>query len=250
MTNKYKYFVANWKMFGDIKTLNSLNKVAKLSKSIKFAKSKIIYCPPYTLLSNFVQNFKKTKIEVGAQNCHQSNVSGPFTGSINSKMIKELGCKYVIIGHSENRANGESDSLINEKIKSSIKNGLKIIFCIGETLSQRKKKLTHKILTDQIIKGLSGIKKLNTILFAYEPIWSIGTGIIPNNVDLKKNIIFIKNKLKNNIRLKNAKVLYGGSVNPKNITILKKINTIDGFLIGGASKDSKKFIDIVKKTVI
>ena len=250
MTNKYKYFVANWKMFGDIKTLNSLNKVAKLSKSIKFAKSKIIYCPPYTLLSNFVQNFKKTKIEVGAQNCHQSNVSGPFTGSINSKMIKELGCKYVIIGHSENRANGENDSLVNEKIKSSIKNGLKIIFCIGETLSQRKKRLTHKILTNQIIKGLSGIKKLNNIMFAYEPIWSIGTGVIPNKDDLEKNIIFIKNKLRNTIRLKNAKVLYGGSVNPKNITILKKINTIDGFLIGSASQDSKKFIDIVKKTVI
>ena len=160
-----------------------------------------------------------------AQNCHENESYGAYTGSISSKMIKKIGVKYVIIGHSENRANGESDSLINEKIKSSIKNGLKIIFCIGETLSQRKKKLTHKILTDQIIKGLSGIKKLNTILFAYEPIWSIGTGIIPNNVDLKKNIIFIKNKLKNNIRLKNAKVLYGGSVNPKNITILKKINT-------------------------
>jgi triosephosphate isomerase len=117
-------------------------------------------------------------------------------------------------------------------------------------LSQRKKRLTHKILTNQIIKGLKGIKKLNNILFAYEPIWSIGTGVIPNKDDLEKNIIFIKNKLRNTIRLKNAKVLYGGSVGPKNITILKKINTIDGFLIGGASKDSKKFIDIVKKTVI
>tara|TARA_B100001079_G_scaffold223585_1_gene200132 strand:+ start:203 stop:667 length:465 start_codon:yes stop_codon:yes gene_type:complete len=139
MTNKYKYFVANWKMFGDIKTLNSLNKVAKLSKSIKFAKSKIIYCPPYTLLSNFVQNFKKTKIEVGAQNCHQSNVSGPFTGSINSKMIKELGCKYVIIGHSENRVNGDDNALINKKIKVSLDNKLKILFCIGENFKEKKK---------------------------------------------------------------------------------------------------------------
>ena len=85
------------------------------------------------------------------------------------------------------------------------------------------------------------------MLFAYEPIWSIGTGGIPKNVDLEKNIIFIKNKLRNNFKLKTAKVLYGGSVNPKNITILKKINTIDGFLIAGASQDSKKFIDIVKK---
>ena len=250
MTNKYMYFIANWKMFGDQKSLNSLNKVIKFSKINKNNKFKLIYCPPYTLLDLFCKKLKNTNIEVGAQNCHENESYGAYTGSINSKMIKKVGAKYVIIGHSENRANGESDTLVNEKIKSSIKNGLKIIFCIGETLSQRKKRLTHKILTNQITKGLSGIKKLNNILFAYEPIWSIGTGVIPKKDDLEKNIIFIKNKLRNNFRLKNAKVLYGGSVNPKNITILKKINTIDGFLIGGASQDSKKFIDIVKKTVI
>ena len=244
------YFIANWKMFGDQKSLNSLNKVIKFSKNNKNNKFKLIYCPPYTLLDLFYKKLKNTKIDVGAQNCHENENYGAYTGSINSKMIKKIGAKYVIIGHSENRANGESETLINEKIKSSIKNGLKIIFCIGETLPQRKKKLTHKILTNQIIKGLSSIKKLNNILFAYEPIWSIGTGIIPNKNDLEKNIIFIKNKLRNNFRVKNANVLYGGSVNPKNIPILKKINTIDGFLIGGASQDSKKFIDIVKKTFI
>ena len=116
MTNKYKYFVANWKMFGDIKTINSINKVIKISKSSKFNKAKIIYCPPYTLLDNFVKKLKKTKINVGAQNCHQSNFSGPFTGFVNSKMIKNLGCKYVIIGHSENRNKGETNELINNKI--------------------------------------------------------------------------------------------------------------------------------------
>jgi len=250
MTNKYMIFIANWKMFGDQKSLNSLNKVIKFSKINKNSKFKLIYCPPYTLLDLFYKKLKNTNIDVGAQNCHENESYGAYTGSINSKMIKKVGAKYVIIGHSENRANGESDSLVNEKIKSSIKNGLKIIFCIGETLSQRKKRLTQKILTNQIIKGLKGIKKLNNILFAYEPIWSIGTGVIPKKDDLEKNLIFIKNKLRNNFMLKNSKVLYGGSVNPKNITILKKINTIDGFLIGGASQDSKKFIDIVKKTVI
>jgi triosephosphate isomerase len=248
MTNKYKYFVANWKMFGDIKTLNSLNKVAKLSKSIKFAKSKIIYCPPYTLLSNFVQNFKKTKIEVGAQNCHQSNVSGPFTGSINSKMIKELGCKYVIIGHSENRVNGDDNALINKKIKVSLDNKLKILFCIGETLKEKKAKKTKKILTSQIINGLKNIKNIKKIIFAYEPVWAIGTGIIPKEYELINNIVFIKKLLKKRFKSKNPKVLYGGSVNPKNINELRQINQIDGFLIGGASQNSNKFIDIIKKT--
>ena len=115
-------------------------------------------------------------------------------------------------------------------------------------MSQRKKKQTHKVLKSQISKGLKRVKKLNNILFAYEPVWSIGTGIIPKNKDLKKNVQFIRNNLRKKFRLKSPKILYGGSVNPKNVKILKEINVIDGFLIGGASQDPKKFIDIVKKT--
>ena len=248
MTNKYKYFVANWKMFGDIKTLNSLNKVAKLSKSRKFKKSKIIYCPPYTLLSSFVQKLKKTKIDIGAQNCHQSDINGPFTGSINSKMIKNLGCSYVIIGHSENRINGDDNHLINKKIKVSLNNNLKILFCIGETLKEKKAKKTKIILSSQIINGLKKIKNIKKIIFAYEPVWSIGTGIIPKQYELINNIVFIKKLLKKRFKSKNPKVLYGGSVNPKNINELRQINQIDGFLIGGSSQNSNKFIDIIKKT--
>ena len=248
MTNKYKYFVANWKMFGDIKTLNSLNKVAKFSKSRKFKKSKIIYCPPYTLLSSFVQKLKKTKIDVGAQNCHQSDINGPFTGSINSKMIKNLGCSYVIIGHSENRINGDDNDLINKKIKVSLNNNLKILFCIGETLKEKKAKKTKIILSSQIINGLKKIKNIKKIIFAYEPVWSIGTGIIPKQYELINNIVFIKKLLKKRFKSKNPKVLYGGSVNPKNINELRQINQIDGFLIGGSSQNSNKFIDIIKKT--
>ena len=248
MTNKYKYFVANWKMFGDIKTLNSLNKVAKFSKLRKFRKSKIIYCPPYTLLSRFVQKLKKTKIDVGAQNCHHSDINGPFTGSINSKMIKNLGCSYVIIGHSENRINGDDNALINKKIKASLNNGLKILFCIGETLKEKKAKKTKKILTNQIINGLKKIKNIKKIIFAYEPVWSIGTGIIPKQNELINHIVFIKKLLKKRFKSKNPKVLYGGSVNPKNINEFRQINQIDGFLIGGASQNSNKFIDIIKKT--
>jgi len=248
MTNKYKYFVANWKMFGDIKSVNSINKVIKLSKSRNFKKTKIIYCPPYTLINNFVQKLKKTKIDVGAQNCHQSDINGPFTGSINSKMVKNLGCSYIIIGHSENRINGDDNTLINKKIKVSLNHKLKILFCIGETLKEKKAKKTKKILTSQIINGLKNIKNIKKIIFAYEPVWAIGTGIIPKEYELINNIVFIKKLLKKRFKSKNPKVLYGGSVNPKNINELRQINQIDGFLIGGASQNSNKFIDIIKKT--
>ena len=248
MTNKYKYFVANWKMFGDIGTIKSIDNVIKLSKSKKFSKSKIVYCPPYTLLNNFVQRLKKTNIEVGAQNCHESKNSGPFTGFINARMIKNLKCSYVIIGHSENRSSGDTDSQINNKIRSSLENNLRILFCIGENVKEKKQKKTKNILKKQIKKGLKKINNINNIIFAYEPIWSIGTGIVPKNNELLENILFIKRFLKKNFKNKNPIVLYGGSVNPKNIKNLSKINQIDGFLIGGASQNSNKFIDIIKKT--
>ena len=248
MTNKYKYFVANWQMFGDIKTINSINKVIKISKSRKFNKAKIIYCPPYTLLNSFVNRLKKTQINVGAQNCHHSISNGPFTGFVNSQMIKSLGCKYVIIGHSESRNSGDTDLLINKKIKSSLKNNLKVFFCIGETIKEKKEKKTKKILIKQIKKGLSKINNLKNIIIAYEPVWSIGTGLIPNNNELLDNILFIKKFLRQNFKYKNSRVLYGGSVNPNNIKNLSEINQIDGYLIGGSSQNPNKFIDIIKKT--
>ena len=248
MTNKYMYFVANWKMFGDIKSLNTLDSVIKFSKNNKKNKFKLIYCPPYTLLNLFFKKLQNTKIDLGAQNCHQNENDGPFTGFVNSKMLKKIGAKYVIIGHSENRAAGETNVLINKKIISSNKNGLKIIFCIGETLVEKKKKHTKKVLKKQITSGLRKVKKFKNILFAYEPVWSIGTGIIPKNNELDENIKLIKHHLKINFKIKSPKVLYGGSVNPKNINKLKIVSSIDGFLIGGASQKSKKFIDIVKKT--
>ena len=248
MTNKYKYFVANWKMFGNIKTINSINNVIKLSKLRNFNRAKIIYCPPYTLLDKFVQKLKKSKIQVGAQNCHYALSNGPFTGSINSKMIKKLGCDYVIIGHSENRINGDSDVIINKKIRVALKNNLKILFCIGESYKEKKLNKTKKTINIQIKKGLKKIKNINNIIVAYEPIWSIGTGLIPNIHELENNILFIKNFLKKNFGSKKPIVLYGGSVSPNNIKDLNKINDIDGFLIGGASQYSNKFIDIIKKT--
>ena len=237
------YFIANWKMFGGLSTLNSLNKVIKFLKIFKKSnKTKIIYCPPSTLINPMFKKVMNSKIEIGAQNCHESLTYGASTGSINPMMLKNVGAKYVILGHSENRESGETDELINNKIKAATKSGLKVIFCIGETLGQKRKKITKKILSKQITLGLQKVNKRKNIVIAYEPVWSIGTGIIPKPGDLLSTINFIKKKVKN------IKVLYGGSVNPKNIDELKLIKNIDGFLIGGASQDPKKFIDIIKKT--
>ena len=244
MTNKYMYFIANWKMYGNLSSLNTLDKVIKFSKSKEIKKGRLIYCPPYTLINSFSKKFKNCQIGIGGQNCHENESYGAFTGSVNSRMLKNAGAHFVIIGHSENRIKGESDKLINLKIKSALKAKLKVIFCIGETLGEKRKRKTQSILSKQIKIGLNNIKNKSNIFIAYEPVWAIGSGIIPKSQDLFKTIEFIKSKFRDKL----PKVLYGGSVNPENIINLKKINNIDGFLIGGASQSAKKFIDIVKKT--
>ena len=248
MTNNM-LFIANWKMFGDLKSINSTKKVTKLSKIKKYKKAQIIYCPPYTLIDKFLRITKNSRIKIGAQNCHYSESPGPFTGSINANLIKSIGAQYIIIGHSENRNQGDNNKIINLKIKSALKQKLKIIFCIGETLKERKNKKTNSVLNSQIINGLKNINKNNNIIFAYEPVWSIGTGIVPKTKNLENQISAIKKMIVKCCKLKNPKIIYGGSVNPKNIENLKKIRSINGFLIGGASQNSKNFIDIIKKTI-
>ena len=236
-------------MYGNLSSINTVKNVINLSKKTKFKKIKIIYCPPYTLLRPLIKKLRKSKIQVGAQNCHTDNEFGAYTGSINAKMIKSVGGKFVIIGHSENRLEGDSNKKINLKIKSSLKENLKVIFCIGENLKEKRNKKTNKILNSQIINGLKNVKNLNNIIVAYEPVWAIGTGIIPKLNDLDKQVKTIKKILNKRFKSKNPKVLYGGSVNSKNISDLRQISSIDGFLIGGASQKSKNFIDIIKKTI-
>ena len=247
MTHKYKYFIANWKMFGDFSSFKIINLVNNYINKIKSKKSRIIFCVPSTLISYFSNRLKKSNIFIGAQNCHYLDEYGSHTGSINSKMIKSAGAKYVILGHSENRIEGDTDNLINNKIKSAIKNNLVVVFCIGETLKQRKQNLTNKILSMQIDKGLKLVKSLNKIIVSYEPVWSIVTGKIPTHKELNNAVSFIKYKLNKKFHNKHSvKIIYGGSVNAKNIGKLITIQGINGFLIGGASQSEKKFIDIIK----
>jgi len=202
MTNKI-LFIANWKMFGNLNSVKSIESVINLSKKKNYKNAKIIYCPPYTLLNNFLIKTRRTNLEVGAQNCHYEINTGPHTGSISSTMIKKLGVKYVIIGHSENRSDGETNNQINKKIHGAILNNLNVIFCIGENLFEKKNKKTNKILKQQIDLGLKKIKKIDKIIFAYEPVWSIGTGKVLTNKELTKQVIIIKKIIKN--KFKNQK---------------------------------------------
>jgi len=240
-------FIANWKMNGEKRHISDINKTIKFSKISKNKKNQIIYCPPFTLISIIKNKLKNTNIKVGAQNIHQLNDYGAFTGSVNSKLIKSVGCDYVIIGHSEIR-NQENDSIINKKIQSALKEKLKVIFCIGETYKEKKNNRTLKVLKKQITVALKNVKKINNIIFAYEPRWAIGSGKIPKIPELTNNfngISKIVNKLK---KKQKFKIIYGGSVNSKNVSELKKINDLKGFLIGSASLRAKNFIDIIKKS--
>tara|TARA_Y100000741_G_scaffold292111_1_gene232291 strand:+ start:3105 stop:3863 length:759 start_codon:yes stop_codon:yes gene_type:complete len=248
MTNKLKLFIGNWKMFGDFgsfKIVNSINKFAIKNK--KFNNKKIVICVPNTLIHFFKKKLKKKIISIGAQNCHENEKYGPFTGSVSAFMLKKMGAEYIILGHSENRQEGEVNSLIKKKIISSLKQKLNVIFCIGETSKDKSKGRTFPILRSQIKGSLEKKFNMNKIILAYEPVWSIGTNKIPKKNDLENTIKYIKKFFKKNFKTtKTPKVLYGGSVNSKNIKLFSSITDIDGFLIGGASQSSKKFIDIIK----
>jgi triosephosphate isomerase len=162
-------------------------------------------------------------------------------------MIKNVGAQYVIIGHSDNRSEGDTDAIIKSKVVNSLNNKLKIVFCIGENKEHKSNNKTFEVLESQIRNALDKKFNYKDIIVAYEPIWSIGTGKIPEPDNLSKTTIFIKEVLKKIFKKqKSPVVLYGGSVDGKNISQFKKLNEIDGFLIGGASKSDQNFIDIIK----
>ena len=249
MTNKLKYFIGNWKMFGDFgsfKIVNKINQFSYKSKNLLGAK-KVILCVPNTLIHFFKKKLKSKFVSLGVQNCHFHEGHGPFTGSVNAAMLKKAGAEYIILGHSENRKEGETNQLIKKKIISSLNQKLNIIYCIGETIKEKKEGKTFSVLKKQIRNALEKKFNFNKIIFAYEPVWSVGTNKIPKMKDLDKIIGFIKKYIKKNFKMKKTpKVLYGGSVNGKNIRLFSSISNIDGFLIGGASQSSKKFIDIIR----
>jgi len=242
-----RYFIGNWKMFGVPKSINILNKINSFhSKDKNRNKYRVIVTPPYTLIESYAKYFKNKKISIGSQNCYQKEQFSSNTAAISPFMLRSVGAQYTLVGHSDNRGEGDTDSMLKDKVKYALKNNLKVVFCIGENKSEKKNKKTLSVLKRQLTKVLEKNFKKHNIIVAYEPIWSIGTGKLPTANELKKTTIHIKKVLKNIFKKNSPAVLYGGSVDGSNVEMFKEIKEIDGFLIGGASKSSKKFIDIIK----
>ena len=242
-----RYFIGNWKMFGVPKSIGILNKInSYYSKDINRNKYRVIITPPYTLIESYSRYFRKRKISIGSQNCYQKEQFSSNTAAISPYMLKSVGAKYTLIGHSDNRGEGDTDEMLKDKVRYALKNNLKVVFCIGENKTEKKNKKTLSVLKRQLTKVLEKKFNKNNLIVAYEPIWSIGTGKIPTTNELKRTTIHIKKVLKGIFKKNSPAVLYGGSVDGINVEMFKELREIDGFLIGGASKTSKKFIDIIK----
>ena len=246
--NKTIYFIANWKMNGNHNSIKEIELVFRFLKKTAINKFiKIIFCPPATLINFFRIKIRNRLINFGAQDISKINVdNGPFTGQLSANILKNSGANYVIIGHSEKRLIDEDFKTIKEKINVALKNKLKVIFCIGENLSQKKRGLSLKILKKQILSSLEKKINFNNLIIAYEPVWSIGTGIVPSNNYLNKVYVDLKNFLKKKYNVNSPIMLYGGSVTKDNVATLGDISLISGFLIGGASLKATSFIKIIK----
>lgn len=226
--------VANWKMHFDVK--RAIDTGCAIKTELSCAKVDVVVCAPYLYLTELFGCFKDTNIKLGAQNLYFED-EGAFTGEISAMMLKSVGCKYVIVGHSERRQIfKEDDELVNKKLKSAIKHSLIPILCVGESLSQRQNNETFAVLENQLVKDLQGIE--GSVIIAYEPIWAIGSGKVAQAQQIFEVHEFIKKFI-------DTKVLYGGSVNAQNALNLSSIDNVDGFLVGGASLDAQKFKEIV-----
>jgi len=246
--------IANWKMNKGIKEAVSFIKEFKpLIKDIKNVE--IVICPPFTLLSEVNKSIKGSNIDLGAQNMHFEE-KGAYTGEVSPLMLKDAGCEYVILGHSERRQYfNETDDFINKKVKAALKNKLKPILCIGETLQQRNNDRTTEIIETQLMDCLDGINEneIKNIVVAYEPVWAIGTGKNATPEQAEEVHKFIRSLLSKKYNKKisdNVRIIYGGSVKPDNIKDLMAMGNINGALVGGASLDAKSFAQICNFNVL
>lgn len=185
----------------------------------------------------YVPYFLNKGYSVGVQNCHYLD-KGAYTGEVSPSQIKSMGVDYVLIGHSERRSYFKEDNeLLNKKIKEALKNNLKVIYCVGETKEEKDLGKTKDVIKESLINGLKDIDE--EVIIAYEPVWAIGTNVIPTMDEIKETVDYIKS-------IYNYKTLYGGSINDKNIEELNNISNVDGYLVGGSSLDIEKLNKIIE----
>lgn len=246
---KDKLIAGNWKMNKSIadaeQYVQQFLPLAKDSVDVE-----IVLCPPFTCLSSMNSLLSGSQVWLGAQNLFWED-RGAFTGEISAPMLMDAGCRYVIIGHSERRQiMGESDFVINKKLKAALEAGLVPIFCVGETLQERQNNRAREVIKEQLLKGLQDVEMQGQeIVVAYEPVWAIGTGVNASSKDAREMIGFIRDCLIRNHRNEAAgaiRILYGGSVNQNNIEQFLKEEGIDGALVGGASLDAETFAAMVR----
>jgi triosephosphate isomerase len=242
-----KLIIANWKM--NMTAVSAMNFVTRISKS----KNQVVIAPPYTFLKRLKSRLPSF-VKLSAQDVSIYE-GGSKTGEISAQMLKETGCSYCIVGHSERRIfKHETDEEINTKILNLLKFKIIPVLCIGENINQKKNGQTNKVLTKQLEGALKGIKKIGNFVIAYEPVWAISTfqtGKIKKSAsltDIKKAHAFIKNWLKKRFKSQAAKVkvLYGGTVNPENSQEMLKLKEVDGALVGAASLKVSSFNAIIK----
>ena len=239
--NKGKLIVANWKMNFHYK--NAFNFCKKILSKKKLIKNKFVICPPTTLILKLSSKFKE--ITFGAQDCHYGRF-GAYTGDVSAVMLKNINCKYVIVGHSERRNyHFENSFVLKKKIESILNSGLTPIYCIGEDINIKKKGKTKNYLLSQLSKTLPK-KNKKQIVIAYEPIWAVGTGKTPTVNEIEDINLYIKKTItKISLSYKKTRILYGGSVDKYNSLVFLDNNNIDGLLIGGSSLNSNTFSSIL-----
>ncbi|MEP0861705.1 MAG: triose-phosphate isomerase [Ignavibacterium sp.] len=246
-----KVIAGNWKMNNDLQQSVSLIEELKNKLVNKSLNCDVIICPPFTSLYEAKKLIDGSVIKLGAQNMFYED-SGAFTGEISAQMLKSVGCEYVILGHSERRTIfGEKDEMINKKIKKALSQKLKPIFCVGETLEEREKDITEKVIKKQIEKGLVDVTpdEIIDVIIAYEPVWAIGTGKTATPQQAQEVHQFIRKLLTNMYSKDFANMIviqYGGSVKPDNARELLSQKDIDGALVGGACLKADSFLGIIE----
>ncbi len=253
ISNEKPFLAGNWKMHKTIPEAVEMVKALK-EESPQLTDAELVVIPPYTMLSEVKKVIEGSTIQLGAQNIFWEE-KGAFTGEVSPPMLKDAGCQYVTIGHSERRQYfGETNETVNKKIKAALAHELTPIMCIGESLEEREKGNTMDKVETQINSGLEGLGKdeIRRIVIAYEPIWAIGTGVTATPSQAEEVHSFIRKKLTKkygNEIASYAIILYGGSVKPANTYSILKENNINGALVGGASLEADSFIQITKEAM-